>query len=118
MEENSAPSTVGTDDPAITRVFRRQMKVRVYRLLNYFALFIFLILVNGGLLGTDYILFSMVDWVFHDDVQKYPVLAMWFDYVKIALAFFVLITVVVHGVLSMITQVRIDLMISRELDRP
>jgi hypothetical protein len=111
---SSPEDKVGSD---VASSFRKQVKVRFYRLLNYIVLFIFILLVNGGLLATDFILFSMVEWFLHNDVQKYPFLETWFNYVKIALAFLVLLAAVVHGILSMISQVRLDWMISRELER-
>jgi hypothetical protein len=117
MTENPSPSSEDRPDSDTADIFRRQIRVRFYRLLNYFALFIFIILVNGGLLGTDFVLFSMVDWFLHKDIQKFPVLARWFDYVKISLGFLVSVAVVIHGILSFITQVRIDRMVSRELDK-
>lgn len=117
MAESPAPSPEDKAGSDVASIFRKQVKVRFYRLLNYIALFLFILLVNGGLLATDFILFSMVEWFLHNDVQKYPLLAMWFDYVKIALAFLVLLAAVVHGILSLVTQVRIDWKISRELER-
>jgi hypothetical protein len=117
MAESPAPSPEDRAGSDVASSFRRQVRVRFYRLLNYIALFVFIVLVNGGLLSADFILFSMVEWFLHKDVQKYPLVAMWFDYAKIALAFLILLAAVIHGILSMITQIRIDLMTSRELEK-
>lgn len=117
MAESPTPSPeerVGSD---VASGFRRLITLRVYRLLNYFALFIFIVLVNGGLLGADFILISMVEWFLHNDIERYPLLATWFNYARITLAFLVLLAALIHGILSMITQVRIDWKISRELEK-
>ena len=87
---------------------------RVYRALNYISIYLFILVVYGGALITDYLLFELMSWLLSASIQSYPLVAAWFDYARIGLAFLFIVTAVFHGILSTYGQMKLDLLLAQE----
>ena len=116
MQENSSAEQVV---PAARERFGKEqfyakMEERIYRTANYISIYLYIIIVYGGALLTDYLLFTFMDWLLRVDVERYPVVALGFDYAKVGLALLFIIAAVVHGLISTWGQVKLDLALMRE----
>jgi hypothetical protein len=67
----------------------------------------------GGVV-TDYILFSLLWRLLSEEVQKYPIISLAFDYARIGVALFFLFAALVHGLISTYNQIKLDMTLSRE----
>jgi hypothetical protein len=94
----------------------RESKEFLARAKRYFKLYIYLILVYGGLLMTDYIIFFLVSVLLHEEIAAHRVVALFFNFLRVGLALFVMLGVFIHGLLSLVTLIRLDLAISRKLE--
>ena len=107
------PATTSTSLEERER-FLNQIRRRYFRALDYLSIYAFIIIVYGGALITDYSLFLLVAWLLREDVQKYPAVALWFDYARTGLALLLITLAVVHGIISTFNQIKLDLALSRE----
>lgn len=94
--------------------FKEKGEERFYRALNYLTIYLFIIVVYGGALVTDYLLFALMEWLLKVNVERYPVVALGFDYARIGLAALFIIAAVFHGIISTINQMKLDIQLSRE----
>jgi hypothetical protein len=97
---------------------KRRLRQRFFRALNYLSLYAYIIVVWGGALLTDYLLLWLIAWLLREDIARYPIVALWFDYARISLAFLLIILAVVHGILSTISQIKMDWALSRRVEEP
>ena len=95
---------------------KRRITARYYRALDYLSVYIFIIVVYGGAVASDYLLFIILWGLLKDDVQKYPLVASGLDYARIGLALLFISSAVIHGVISTYSQVKLDLVLSKEGD--
>jgi hypothetical protein len=95
---------------------KHEINLRIFRALNYGSIFLFILVVYSSALLTDYILFSFITWLLKDDVQSYPIVALWFDYARIGIALMLIILAVVHAIISTYTQIKLDIKLSKEGD--
>ena len=93
---------------------KQEIVSRYFRALNYLSIYAFILVVYSGALATDYLLFLLVEWLLRDDVQRYSLVALWFDYARTGLALMLIVSAFVHGIISTYSQVKLDLMLSRE----
>lgn len=87
---------------------------RFYRALDYLSIYAFILVVYGGALITDYLLFLLIWTLLKEDVEKYPIVAQGFDYARIGLALLFIAGAVIHGIISTISQIRLDYTLSQE----
>jgi hypothetical protein len=107
----SGGQTVMTD---VEVVWRRIRKDRFLAALDYIALYIYIIVVYGGALLTDYFLFTLMWWMVREDADKYPLVSIGLDYAKIGLALLFITGAVIHGVISTYSQLKFDFKLSKE----
>jgi len=93
-----------------------RIRDRYFRALNYVSIYVYVIVVYGGALISDYFLFWLISWLLSEDVQRYPVIALWFDYARIGLAWLLIVCGITHGFLSTYKQVKLEIALSRERD--
>ena len=93
---------------------RYKVEQRLYRALNYISVFLFILLVYGGALITDYLLFKLIWVLLSDDIQKYSVVSQVFDFARIGLAFLFILSAIIHGIVSTYSQVRLDIALLSE----
>lgn len=99
--------------PFTTKVLGR-VRERFFRALDYLSLFAFILIVYGSAVICDYLLFYLMWFLLSDDVAKYPIVAQGFDYARIGLALLFITSAVVHGILSTVSQVQLDIKLARE----
>lgn len=114
VQPPSPPGVASQTDANIEQAVKQQLRTRYYRALNYLSIYLFLIVVYGGALLTDYFLILLIEWLLKEDIQRYPIVAQWFDYARTGLGLLLIVLAVTHGVISTISQVRLDLEIARE----
>jgi hypothetical protein len=95
---------------------RNKLQERFYRSLDYLSSYAFLLIIYGGFLFTEHSLFSFVDWLLHDTVAKFRVAKQFFEFTQLGLALLVVINALVHGILSTISLIKIDLATSKEIE--
>jgi hypothetical protein len=88
----------------------------IARAIRYLGLFLYIIIVYGGLLLTDYALLGLVGWLVRDEIASHPILAMFFDSLKVGLALFIMVGALIHGFLSLITLIKLDFAVAKELE--
>lgn len=88
----------------------------IARAIRYLGLYLYIIIVYGGLLLTDYSIFRLVAWLVRDEIAKHYGLALLFDYLNVGLAIFIMLGALVHGFLSLVTLIKLDYAVSRELE--
>lgn len=93
---------------------QKRIADRYYRALDYLSIYVFILIVYGAALVTDYLLFALMWALLSDDVKKYRVVAMGFDYARIGLALLFILGALVHGVISTYSQVQLDLKLAKE----
>ena len=93
---------------------KRRAKKRFYRALDQLIIYAFILVVYGGAVGVDYLMFLYLWWLLGEQVREYPFVALAMDYARIGLAVLFIIGAFVHGVISTISQVKLDLALSRE----
>ena len=91
-----------------------QVRKRLFRALNYLTIYVFVIIVYGGALLTDYVLFELIAWLLADDVKEYALVAQWFDYARMGLALLLVVCAVTHGIISTVSQIRLDIALAKE----
>src|SRR6266540_4247119 len=73
-------------EPMDSKVFWSLQKGRSLRALNYVCIYLFVLIVYGGALLTDYLLFQFMWLLLGDDVAQYPMIKTALDLAKIGLA--------------------------------
>ena len=63
---------------------------------------------------TDYALFFVLWKLVSEDVKNYPLVEIALDYAKIGLALLLIISGMIHGIISTWSQIRLDRKLSRE----
>jgi hypothetical protein len=115
MTDNMPVNRTTPDRPLYVREQSyREIQGRYFRALNYLSIYAFIIIVYGGALLTDYTLFFLISWLLKEDIQKYSIVALWFDFARIGLALLLIILAVTHGIISTYTQIKLDIQLSRE----
>ena len=97
--------------------FRRQIYLRFWRTLNYLSIYAFIIVVYSAFFFTEYLLLREVEKFLHEDVEKFPLVSIWFDNARIGLAFLIMIVAFTHTVIATVSQMRIDATISSEEEK-
>jgi hypothetical protein len=113
QDHETEPAVISKASDVQEQVYR-QIRRRLFRGLNYLSIYVFIIIVYGGALLTDYLLFALISWLLQEDIQRYQLVADWFDYARIGLALLLIICAVTHGLISTYTQVKLDIELSRE----
>lgn len=103
-----------TDRVDVKERVMRRIRDRYFRALNYVSIYVYVILVYGGALISDYFLFWLISRLLSEDIRQYPVIALWFNYVRIGLAWSLIVCAITHGFLSTYKQVKLDIALSRE----
>lgn len=93
---------------------RAKVEDRLYRALNYVSIFVFILIVYGGALITDYLLFQLMWALLSEEIQQYPVVEQAFSFARIGLALMFIAGAVIHGMLSTYSQVRLDISLMNE----
>jgi len=96
-----------TADPG--QVFRRHLRWRWFRALDYLSLFLYALVISTGALVVDYVLFLVIKLVVSDAVAGYPVVTVWFDWFQIGSAFLVFIVAFIHAIFSAYSQIRFEI---------
>jgi uncharacterized Tic20 family protein len=99
-------------DPGVE--FKQKARRRFYRALNYLTIYLFVLIVYGGAIVTDFALFQLILWLIAEDATKYPLVALWLDMARIILAILLVIFALVHGIFSTVQQFRMDWGMFRE----
>jgi hypothetical protein len=94
--------------------FSREATTTFRSAAHYLLTYAFILVVYGGAVITDYLLFWLIALLLREDVAKYPFVATWFDRARIGLACLLILFAVVHGILSTISQVRMDWDVANE----
>lgn len=92
----------------------RNVAYRFYRALDYLSIYAFVLVVYGGALITDYLLFFLMWALLKEEVEKYPIVAQGFDYARIGLALLFIAGALIHGIISTISQIKLDYALSQE----
>ena len=103
------PSNLGEEE-----LIRRQIIGRGFRAINYISIYVFIFVVYGGALFTDYGLFSLMWWLLSEDVKQYGIISLLFDYTRIGLALLFIATAIIHGVISTYSQIKLDITLMHE----
>ncbi len=93
---------------------RARIRKRFWRALDYISIYVFVLVVWGGVLIVDYALLLLIENILEEDIRRYPLVALWFDRAKIGLALLTVATAVFHGIISTIGQIRMDVATARE----
>lgn len=93
---------------------RQRLSARFYRAVDYVSIYIFVLVVYGGAVVTDYLLFALLWLLLRDEVTKYPLVALGLDYARIGLALLFILSAVVHGTISAYSQIKLDIKLSRQ----
>lgn len=93
---------------------KQRVGSRIWRAVNYLSIYAFVTVVYGGAIITDYILFYLIETLIKDDVERYPFVEEWFNYAKVGLALLLIVSAIVHGILSTYSQVKLDLAFLKE----
>lgn len=93
-------------DPKIQyqQVWRR----RLFRALNYLTIYVYILVVYGGAIVTDFAFFQIVQILIADDANRYPLVSLWLDFARVILALLLLIFAIIHAILSTLQQIRMD----------
>ncbi len=75
-------------------------KSRFQLLKDLWGNYLFIVGAYGGAVLADYVIFQLIELLLAPDVQKYALVATWFDYAKIGLALMLIICAVTHGLFS------------------
>jgi len=90
---------------------------RLIRAVDYLSLYLFIVVVYGGAIVADYVIFSLMWWLVSEDAKTYPLVAELLDYARIGLAILFIAGAVIHGILSTASQVKLDYGLSKEDQR-
>ena len=113
---SSSKPTPRTDEEhaALVAWYKQQRELRLERIKNYFSIYVFILVVYGGALITEYLLVSLMAQLLSDDVARYPIVSAGFDYARIGLALLAIALSVVHGILAVVSQVRMEIELLQE----
>ena len=117
MSTSTSPeATPQSNDKHTARIawYKQQRELRFERIKNYLSIYLFILIVYGGALITDYLLFELMAWLLRDVVAAYAIVATWFHWLNVGLALFAMVAALVHGVISTISQVKLDIKLSGE----
>lgn len=93
---------------------RLRLISRLYRAFDYLSIYVFILVVYGGAVISDYLLFLLLWSLLGADIQKYPLVATGFNYARIGLALLFITSAVIHGMISTYSQVKLDIKLSKE----
>lgn len=96
------------------QVFKKRIVNRYYRAVDYLSIYAYVMVVYGGALFADYLLFELMWLLLAEEVQKYELVKLAFDYARIGLALLFLLCALVHGMLSTYSQLKLDLELVKE----
>jgi hypothetical protein len=103
------PAVMNESDKAWSEIRRK----RLYPALNYVALYMFILIVYGGALLTDSLLFGLMWWLLGDDARD-PLVSQTFTYAKAGLSLLFIASAIIHGVLSTYSQIKLDWKLSQD----
>lgn len=101
-----------TSDPK--EVFSQNLRSRFYKVLDYFSLFSYIVLVSIGALVADTIIVFVIKQTIINTVNEYPIVKLAFDWFQIGSAFLALFGAMVHAVFSAWSQLQFELQSMRE----
>jgi hypothetical protein len=104
----------GESSSVYSTKIRQRISDRFFRALDYISIFAFIFLVYGTAVFFDYLLFGLLWRLLSDDVNKYPIVALGFDYARIGLALLFIAGAIVHGIISTISQIQLDIKLAQE----
>ena len=81
---------------------------------NYLSIYIYILVIYGGALVTEYVLLALIEFLLGPDVEQYPIFASVFDYLRVGLGLLVAVMAVLHAVIITFNQVRRDMELSRK----
>ena len=113
MDNEQALKTTQTQ-PSEGEIIKSRLRSRLYRALDYLTIYLFILVVYGGAVITDYLLFLLLWALLGADVREYPLVAMGFQYARIGLALLCIVSAVIHGIISTYSQVKLDIKLSQE----
>lgn len=93
---------------------KQRLLDRFYRAVDYLSIYAFILVVYGGAVITDYLLFLLLWSLLNNDVNKYPMVASGLDYARIGLALLFIAGAVSHGVISTYSQIKTDITLAKE----
>ncbi len=93
---------------------KQRLKDRFYRAIDYLSIYTFILVVYGGAVVTDYLLFLLLWSLLQDEVNKYPLVALGLDYARIGLALLFIASAVIHGAISTYSQIKLDIALAKE----
>ena len=68
----------------------------------------YVLVISGGALLADYALVGILEFVFREDIDKYPLVAQAFDWYKIGSAFLVFFVAMIHAIMSTYSQIKFE----------
>lgn len=92
----------------------RRVVSRYYRALDYLSIYAFILVVYGGAVVTDYLLFLLLWALLGEEVKLYPIVTAAFHYARIGLALLFIATAIIHGFISTTSQIKLDLKLAKE----
>jgi hypothetical protein len=84
------------------------------RALNYLSIYAFVIVVYGGAILSDFILFELVARLLVAEIQQNGMVAHWFYLARTGLALLSIFLAVVHAIIATIRQLQLDWKLSKE----
>ena len=94
-EQTTKTTSVNFFDKEIVRL---RLLGRLYRAFDYLTIYIFILVVYGGAVISDYLLFLLLWSLLGADIKQYSIVAIGFDYARIGLALLFISSAVIHGI--------------------
>ncbi len=95
-------------------IVRLRLISRLYRAFDYLTIYLFILVVYGGAVISDYLLFLLLWSLLGADIKQYSLVSIGFDYARIGLALLFITSAVIHGIISTYSQVMLDIKLSKE----
>jgi hypothetical protein len=105
----SQPTTI---DPR--EAFLKNLKSRFYRVLDYFSLFLYIVLISVGALLADSAIVFAIERTIASAIVKYPIVKQCFDWFQIGSAFLALFGALIHALFSAWSRIQFELETMRE----
>ncbi len=116
-KESSRPTSLVTGEIEDFSQLLELLKMRFFRIINHLTIYVYILVVCGSAVVTDYLLLGLIERLLIVNVQRYPMVALWFDRAKIAIALLCILVAFVIGVFSTIYQIKTYMTASRESDQ-
>jgi hypothetical protein len=93
----------------LKQLFLKNLRIRLYKTLDYLTLFVYVVIVSVCALAADYIIVLAIKRTVSAAVTQYKVVSQAFDWFQIGSAFLVLVGATTHAFFSVYSQVRFEM---------